>query len=344
MARSACALKGGCVTKVPDEYNTLTQLSQCVIITLPLDGASKPCPAEPRGPPSGGLCHSMLIFYVDESGDTNLHHEPLLEGETPIFCLSAVALTASDWRAYDRDFWNLKRRYYRRELEQFSRATGRRAEQYEIKGSNLVQPSHARNRRAHIFIDRVLTLCQTHNARCFASIWRKDANNPTPPQSIYTRSLQALAERFHLYCEEAGDLGIVIVDSRTHGLDLQVATSHLSYVFGHAAGRGLTRLVEAPMFADSCLSAGLQIADIVGACLYGNYYQWRCSAVTGYSNGVRLATREELQTGGTFPIRNPARDYAHCQRYWPRLDGLQWRRTSASGVLPLVNVGYRELT
>jgi hypothetical protein len=287
----------------------------------------------------------MLIFYVDESGDTNPHCEPLLEGQTPIFCLSAVALKASDWRVYDRDLWNLKRRYYGSELEQFARATGRRPEQYEIKGSDLIQPSHARNRRTHVFTDKILTLCQTYNARCFASVWRKDANRPTAPQSIYTRSLQALAERFHLYCEEAGDLdlGIVIVDSRTHGLNLQVATSHLSYVFGHYEGRGLTRLVEAPMFADSCLSAGLQIADVVGACLYGNYYQRRCSTVPGYIKGTRLATPKELQAGGTFPIRSPARDYAHCQRHWSRLDAFQWRRTNVSEVLPLVSVGYREL-
>lgn len=302
----------------------------------------KPCPAEPRGP-ARGLCHSMLIHYVDESGDTSPHHEPIFDGETPLFCLSAIALRASDWRNCDRALWKLKCRYYLREIEQFSRATARRPEQYEVKGRDLVQPSHAKNRRGLIFIDQVLTLCQTYNARCFAAVWRKDAINPTQPQSIYTKSLQVLAERFHLYCQEAGDQGIVVVDSRTRSLDLQVATSHLSYVFGHYTGRGLTRLIEAPMFADSCLSAGLQIADIVGGCLYGYYYRRRCSTVPGHSNGVRLVTAKELTPGGAFVIRRPAHDYSHCLKFWPRLDGFQWRRTDVSETLPQVNVGYREL-
>ncbi len=286
----------------------------------------------------------MLIFYVDESGDTQPHHEPLLEGETPIFCLSAVGFAASAWRAYDRALWNLKRRYYARDMAQYAKATGRRPESYEVKGRDLAQPSHARNRRAQNFIAKTLELCRAHNARCFSAMWRKDVHTPTNPQSIYTKSLQVLAERFHVYCEELGELGMVVVDSRTRGLDRQVATSHLSYVFGHDAGRSLTRLVEAPMFADSSLSAGLQIADIVGAALYGYYYQRRYPTLPGYSNGPRLATAQECAAGTGFPLRTPAHDYRHCQRYWGDLDFLQWRRNSAAGMLADVKLGYRELT
>ena len=84
-------------------------------------GFGSPC-GTTEAPPRRGLCsfygnfQSVILFYVDESGDTNPHHEPLLDGETPLFCLSAVALPADRWRDYDRSVFALKRTYFRAEM------------------------------------------------------------------------------------------------------------------------------------------------------------------------------------------------------------------------------------
>ncbi len=290
----------------------------------------------------------MIIFYIDDSGDPNPHHEPLLEGETPLFCLSAVALKSTDWRQYDRSLFGLKRTYFSSEITRYTAGGhGRRPEHYEVKGSDLFQPSHAGDRRRRNFAKRIIELCEEHSARSFAAIWRKDPSNPVDAQSIYTKSLQVLAERFHLYCEQCGDDGIMVADSRTRGLDLQVASSHLFYVFGHGTGRSLTRLVEAPMFADSVLSAGLQIADIIGGCLYGNYYQRRCRDVPGLFDRGRPVSLKMTLTGGRFFTRVPARNYEHCRQYWEQLQTLQFRRTDVAPPLPGALVpgyyGYREM-
>jgi hypothetical protein len=85
-------------------------------------------------------------------------------------------------------------------------------------------------------------------------------------------------------------------------LDFNVAGSYLSYIFGNVTGRSLTHLVEGPLFANSRLTAGLQIADNVAAALFANYYHYYCRNIPG------------------------APDYSHIPpKYWPRLGSLQFK-------------------
>jgi len=74
----------------------------------------------------------MFVFYVDESGSTDKHSEPLRNGETPLFVLACLAFSADHWRIIDREYLRLKVRFFSPEIG------NRRPEQYEIKGSNLV--------------------------------------------------------------------------------------------------------------------------------------------------------------------------------------------------------------
>jgi hypothetical protein len=61
------------------------------------------------------------------------------------------------------------------------------------------------------------------------------------------------------------------------GLDYTVAISYLSFIFGHLEGKQLKRIIEAPLFADSKLTAGLQIADIIAMLVYTNTYRTKVS-------------------------------------------------------------------
>jgi len=116
-------------------------------------------------------------------------------------------------------------------------------------------------------------------------------------------ALQYLVERFHALLEESEDdeNGIMIMDSRMHNLNLEVAKSHLSFIFGHDTGKTFDKIIEAPMFADSRLTVGLQVTDIIGSCIYTNYY---------YKNSM------------FFP---GATDYSHMDKYWSYLSACQFR-------------------
>lgn len=292
----------------------------------------------------------VIFFYVDEGGDPHAHREPLLQGGTPLFCLSAVGMHASRWRELDRALFQLKRAYFSREMQGFTaRNPDMRPEHYEIKGRQLVKPSHAGSRRNRVFTLKILDLARQLDIRLFAAVWRKDPANPVDAMSMYTQGLQVLAERFHFHCALTGERGVIVVDGRTRNLDFQVAASHLSYIFGNPAGRNYTTLVEAPMFVDSVLSAGVQLADLLGSCIYGCYYDRRCATLSGLFLGNQLVAQDQLAANpaGPWTMKTPAHDYSHCQQFWSRLIALQFVRTDVPAPGPGQMVsgywGFREL-
>jgi hypothetical protein len=217
----------------------------------------------------------MFFFYIDESGNPDLHHVPLLEGETPLFVLTSICVHETNWRTLGHDFVLLKQRFFKNEIGSNVPLT------IEFKGSDLSRPGNRNNRRNHAYIDSILKLCDGYNIPFFSIIIRKDYINPADKKSIYTMSLQYLVERFQAFLDENDDNGIMIIDSRVHSIDLQVAQSHLSYIFGNVNGRQCNRIIEAPMFTDSRLTAGLQVVDVVGSCIYTNYYYRTCRFIQG---------------------------------------------------------------
>lgn len=239
----------------------------------------------------------MFFFYVDEAGSPEGHHEPLVSGETPIFTLNSVCINENNWRDFDREYLRRKKRFYSREIGSSV------AEYYEIKGSELTRPGNRENKRGHRFIEQVLRLCKEYNAPLFSITFIKNVSEPTSKTSLYTMALQYLCERFQAFLEEntVSENGVIIIDSRMHNIDLEVAKSHLSFVFGHVTGRTCDKILEAPMFTNSKLTAGLQIADIVGSCIYTNLYHRN-----------RIFIPSDL-------------DYSHMEKYWSSLSDLEFR-------------------
>jgi hypothetical protein len=109
---------------------------------------------------------------------------------------------------------------------------------------------------------------------------------------MYTMALQYLVERFDCFLEETSEgltpnfqpqhsQGVVIADTRLSNLDLNVAVSHLSFIFGNPIGQTCLRVIEAPTFTFSQLSVGLQLTDIFAACMYAGSYLRHCRQIEG---------------------------------------------------------------
>jgi hypothetical protein len=245
---------------------------------------------------------STLVVYVDEAGNVDAHHQPPLSGETPLFTLAAVGLPLADWRQRDREFFKLKRQFFPDEMGR----PDRRDEEVEIKGRDLTSPRQRRSSRRREFNRRVLTYLRERGATTFASTFLKNSTAATSHRSLYSKALQILVERVSLHVAErpACSNAILIVDSRMKGpagLDVAVARSHMSYIFGHQTGRTFTNILEAPLFADSRLTVGLQLADIVASNIYANHYHYYLRDAPG------------------------ALDYSHAPRCWALLDTLQFK-------------------
>jgi len=143
-------------------------------------------------------------------------------------------------------------------------------------------------------------------------VFKKSPLKPTAKVSIYNMALHYSVERFSHFLDELNEglnpqfppyncQGIIIADSRMKNLDLNVAISHLSFIFGHLMGRTFERVIEAPTFTFSQLSVGIQLTDIFASCLYARYYQRMCAK--------------------TVPN---ALDYSHMQYADDYTDELQW--------------------
>jgi len=226
----------------------------------------------------------MYIFYVDESGSPQRHDDPLKNGQTPVFVLACLAFQSERWRVLDRAYQRLKVQFFGNDLK------GKRRELHEIKGTELIGPHNKLSKRRHAFAKRAFQLCQANQARAFAVIIKKSAVDPTPQTSMYTMALQYLVERFQCFLEETsngmtvgmsrdGCSGVIIADTRLNNLDLNVAVSHLSYIFGHSTGQKCKRIIEAPTFTFSQLSVGLQLTDIFAAFTFGRAYHRHCHAI-----------------------------------------------------------------
>lgn len=253
-------------------------------------------------------------LYLDETGVPEKHNEPLEAGQTPAFTLAGVALPLDRWREYDRQYLYLKREFFPAEIERSTKIDAL----WEVKGNDLLAPRNAKSERNSVFARRVMNLVADFNGKVFGVTFLKGAVKPMPKTSIYTKGLQILAERFNTFLREENSSGVLVLDSRMahtqkgRGLDYTVAQSYLSFVFGNAEGRNLDRIVEAPLFADSSLTAGLQIADIIAFLSYTNAY------------------REKLAPAGAVPEFGFV-DYSHTRRYWPQFKDLVFQSRELHG-------------
>jgi hypothetical protein len=258
---------------------------------------------------------ATCVFYIDEAGSPEGHTIPLKNGQTPLFSLGAVAFNLNDWRVLDRQFLALKRHYFPDWLS----ASSQRDEYYEIKGNELTAPRSASSERKHAYLGAVLSFIKDNGGVCFGVTTIKNQHRPAPAKSIYTCSLQILAERFHQYLIESQqyDNAILVCDSRKgmgRKQDIVVVKSYMSYIFGHSIGRTFIKLSEAPFFADSRVTAGLQISDNFTSTLFTYNYTHNIHLKEGFI------------------------DYSHMQRYWPILNQLEFK-SSQSRLF-----GFRKIT
>ncbi len=263
----------------------------------------------------------MFLIYADESGSPDRHTEPLVDGQTPVFVLASLAFHADAWRNVDRSYLDLKKKFFSAEMGKD------RPELFEIKGSQLVRPGNRNNRRTHTFARRVLELCANNHMAGFAVIFKKNSINPTSKVSMYTMALQYLVERFSGFLEETSQgltvgyagqhaQGIIVADSRMRNLDLNVAISHLSFIFGNALGQRCVRVIEAPTFTHSELSVGIQLTDIFASCVYSRYYRRACRTIPKALDYSHMEYAEEFLDRLEWRAKSPANGYfLHGFRY-----------------------------
>ena len=254
------------------------------------------------------------LCYLDESGCTG----PLPSAESPIqpvFVVAGLIVPADDITEMTREFMAVKRRF---DPGLFSKdAHNLDALLREIKGSrlrgDLKSPSRNRKRAALGFLHKALELLERRGARLVGRVRIKPVGGEFRGRQVYTSSVQAVAGDFQRFLESRQSRGIVVCDSRSRELNANVAHSLFTQKL-KSSGDSYSRLLDAPLFADSRNHAGIQFADLI------------CSAILS-----PLAATVYCDGRADAPLHAHPNFLLLRERFGERLMKMQFRFAGAAG-------------
>lgn len=210
----------------------------------------------------------LKICFVDESGDTqDLTSNTCVR--QPVFVLGGIIIDVTELPDLTQDWIHLKQKFFPRLVPK-----GHPFLQWireEIKGADIrrgVRQESRRERRYALgFLDKFVSLIEQNDRKIIGRVWIKGIGTHNYADSVYTYSMQSILTGFQNYLELIDDIGIVIADRRSFGLDHKVAYSVFTQKF-KASGDAYNRVIEMPVFGDSRIHAGLQIADMLYSGLF----------------------------------------------------------------------------
>lgn len=221
----------------------------------------------------------MLMFYVDESGDTG----PLVPTERnsqPIFLISAVIVRQSSLKQLTRAIIDLKKRFFP--------SYGNGVEHWhdwlkvEVKGANLRRAlregTHDARRHVIGFMDKILQLMEQCHVQLVSRIYLKEPNAEFNGSAVYPAAVQRLEMAFENRLQRDNEQGIFIFDSRNKVKNVPVSHGIFTMKFS-THGNGFDYLAELPLFGHSENHAMLQLSDWIGSAFLcpmaaRAYYSW----------------------------------------------------------------------
>ena len=186
----------------------------------------------------------MHLLFLDESGQ-------LSEGK--FFALGGVALADADWQVL-RDHWQ-------ETLAAHSWPIDKEVKWHGIR-TGEVPPALA---------DAVVQALARLPLRCYVTLLDIELGRQVAPtffesdEDTYATGLMFLAERFELLLEAAGDVGLIVVDSRFREDDARLRRFFADLAKDGSPYSRLGRIVEGLFLGPSHYSIGLQCADLVCA-------------------------------------------------------------------------------
>jgi hypothetical protein len=207
----------------------------------------------------------MHLCYLDESGGTEPPNKD--RSATPVMVILGLIVDSSRVPALTDDFLTLKRRH---RPDWFARGPALDHILGEIKGSHILQmtrkDSRDLRRRTWLVLDDLLELLRAHSCRIVGRIWVKSPTVGLKPDATYCYAVQDIARHFGHFLLTAKSEGVMIADSRSQNLNINMAHSIFTQKW-RSAGDPYPTLHEVPVFAHSENHAGLQIADLVASTL-----------------------------------------------------------------------------
>ncbi|MHB8522739.1 MAG: DUF3800 domain-containing protein [Limisphaerales bacterium] len=226
----------------------------------------------------------MYFFYIDESGSTDpevsgKHGDGTAFAKDHLYVLTAVSLFEFKWRNFERAIANLKLEL----SDNLYRLKGTRYDlaECEVKSTWLRLPKlraerspflHALaavdlGRLADAFYDQLAPM----RMHLFSVVVdKRKLHGHVTHDILFKKAYELLLERIEHYLWEfhPKHQGVIVIDDTGRTANRSLAMKH---AFIQREGNQVMRfhhIVEYPMFTDSALSNGIQLADLCGYNVY----------------------------------------------------------------------------
>lgn len=193
-----------------------------------------------------------MFAFVDESG----YPRPTDPTRRPT--LAAVCVRPSDLRRMSREIYRMKERIW-----------GPNGP--ELHGARLIRERTMRDEsKMKVVNDAISILPGTPQLAVFSVVmFRPDQPIPDAPSRVGYQYFH-LIRRVHLYADqiyrrESGGTALLLFDERDAKQDRQLSEAILNLLYGTQHKGLLNRILEMPVFVDSSVTPGVQLADLVAS-------------------------------------------------------------------------------
>lgn len=197
----------------------------------------------------------MLVF-IDESG----HPRPNDNTNRPV--LLGVCIKETNIR-------ELTSRIYKIKMEIYNKSD------VEVKATNLITrriffKNLTRNKE---FVDKIMDLVFQIDLNVFAIIMEKPDVNPYFKEGILPKQYFYMLKRIELYCQNHQyPMAMVIFDEQDRNEDQKISVAFNNFLFQSALGKSFEKILEIPLFVNSQITPGIQLADLMAG-IVRHYYE-----------------------------------------------------------------------
>jgi hypothetical protein len=228
-----------------------------------------------------------MLAFIDESYRSD-------NTDNPKTTFGAVLIERERYRDLDKGVFELKQHFFKVQ----------RGFDLELKGRFLLGERKIILPKNREFIRQVLSLLKEHNVTVFAVV-QDGIQNMTSlkTDANYLPNLyRHILRRINSFAETTSPEKLVslvfdgIDDATNHKIGRQI----YNYFYLHRWGQGAKNILFHPFFADSKISAGIELADILAYCVNERYIGRRDYIEEFFQNFRELSYNHEQEPGKTM--------------------------------------------
>lgn len=223
----------------------------------------------------------MILVYVDDSGG----RAPFIEGKSDpvrdsVYVLAACAIEESRWRVFNDSMESVKFKYGKISCER------RGVSNIEITDMELkcATMNNLRERQkkspflAALTDEEIMALrndafdcAESHGATFLAMVVNKAAFDRKGMSDAHRIAYKGImvAVKHHMEKHHANQKAMIVMDESDRTTHEATREIHIHSMIGASRdGHGYENIIEYPLFTDSKLSNGIQMADLCAGCLF----------------------------------------------------------------------------